>query len=392
MLTTHQTGVLALLKSGLTGAPCSLPEDLNWDNIIKTAQRHQIVNLLYYGAVNCGISQEEPAMKRWFSLVCQSMLHGERQYHELEQLLTAFSENGIEHLPLKGSVTKVLYPSKDMRTMGDSDILINPAQYKKLRLLMLKLGYEHDGEFDHEIKWKHPDLYVELHRSLVPKVSASDYYNYYQTGWERARATQTPYRFEFSDEDHFIFIFSHFAFHYRAGGIGLRHLADLWVYQQAKPHMDMAYVKQELKKMHMDLFFENVLQTLAVWFDEQPLTEMAEVITCHVFGSGAYGSQEYKQLSNVIKSNRRSKNAFGARLRRVREQIFLPYRYMCLRYTFLPRVPFLLPVLWIVRWFTVLIKHPKNILHRAQNEHNLNMDRVKEWESALRYVGLDFYY
>ena len=65
---------------------------------------------------------------------------------EIHGLLDQFEADGISCVPLKGIQTKALYPSTELRTMGDLDILYHKQQSKKLRETMGKLGYEWHGE------------------------------------------------------------------------------------------------------------------------------------------------------------------------------------------------------------------------------------------------------
>ena len=43
---------------------------------------------------------------------------------------------------------------------------------------------------------------------------------------------------EMSAEDEMIYIFTHYAKHYRAAGVGIKHILDLWVYKLYKPELD----------------------------------------------------------------------------------------------------------------------------------------------------------
>lgn len=46
-----------------------------------------------------------------------------RQEKEKQDLLEAFEKNKIDCIPLKGCVTKAMYPMSELGTMGDIDIL-----------------------------------------------------------------------------------------------------------------------------------------------------------------------------------------------------------------------------------------------------------------------------
>ncbi len=44
------------------------------------------------------------------------------------------------HVPLKGSIIKNMYPSIDMRTMSDMDILIKREDAKKVHDILIEMG------------------------------------------------------------------------------------------------------------------------------------------------------------------------------------------------------------------------------------------------------------
>ena len=55
-------------------------------------------------------------------------------------------------------------------------------------------------------------------------------------------------------EDEFIYLFTHFAKHYRDGGIGCRYVVDLWVFLRNNPTMDPEKIKRELDKLQLREF------------------------------------------------------------------------------------------------------------------------------------------
>lgn len=81
-----------------------------------------------------------------------------------------FNANGIEHIFLKGSVLKTLYPHPEIRRMGDIDVLIKDTQYRKISQLMQSAKYTFEYESDYEIVWKKGYAHIELHRVLITKV------------------------------------------------------------------------------------------------------------------------------------------------------------------------------------------------------------------------------
>ena len=226
-----QNGVLILVKSILTGKPGVLPEGFSVEQAENMIVKHQIVGLAYEGAVMCGVSKQDPAMQRLFAKYYQQILRDQKQTTALHKLFATFDRDGIDYLPVKGLDMKALYPNGAMRTMGDADVLIRMEQYDRIRRLMVELGYVEGEQTGHELVWDSNALHLELHKQLMSSYHP-DLQRYYGDGWKLAKLALGN-RYTYSLEDMYIFLFAHFVKHYRRSGIGIRHVLDLWLYQNA---------------------------------------------------------------------------------------------------------------------------------------------------------------
>lgn len=393
MINSMQQGILRLLQSAVSGEAMSLPEDFDLAQALPMIKKHQLGNLIYYGAVNCGMDSKSPVMQELFAITYKSMIVDERQRAELQRLMAAFDANGIHYMPVKGVLMKALYPKPDMRIMGDADILIKLDQYDRIRPVMQELGFAEKLESDHELIWQKPSLYLELHKRLIPSYNY-DYAAYYGDGWRLGHPSkENPCRYEMTDEDQMIYLFTHFAKHYRDGGIGVRHMLDLYLFRKAKPNLDVQYLSQELEKLRLNRFFDNIYSTLAVWFDGAKANELTEQITGFIFSSGAYGAHDAHQIAQGI----RDKANVGGTTKQVKRRawfrlIFLPYGSMCEKYPVLKKAPILLPIMWVVRWFAAIFKNPKSIFAQRKRVKMLSEEKLDAWESNMQAVGLGFHF
>ena len=390
MMDSQPLGIILLIKSAITGEKHTLPEDFDFEAAAKVAKKHQITALFYYGALNCGISEDLPIMQKLFMLTCGLISLSERQNYELNNLFQKFDASKIDYMPLKGTLLKKLYPKSEMRTMSDADILIRTEQHDSIRPIMLELGFVEKIESNHEFVWEKKDIVIELHKRLIPSYN-KDYYNYYGDGWRLAQlSSNNSTRYEMSAEDEFIYNFTHYAKHYRDAGVGIKHIVDLWVYKINNPKLDDSYILSELKKLQLDVFYKNTMDTLEVWFGNGKLTEQTKLITQIIFGSGVYGTHEAHILSAAVKSSKTLGTAQKTRLVRILHTIFLPYSSMVNRYTILKKFPFLLPVMWLVRWFEALFIKKGAIKLNQQKLKILSVEKINDYQSALNFVGLDF--
>ncbi len=389
MLNSFNKGIITLIKSAITGENLTLPEDFEYDNLFTYAKRNELSGMLYYGALNCKVDASLECMQSLFMDTCRLLAISERQLFEIEGLFKAFSENGIDFMPLKGTLMKHLYPRTDMRVMGDADILIRPEQYEKIKSVVTSLNFTEQCESDHELIWKKPELFLELHKRLIPSYN-KDYYRYYGDGWRLARATDMPYRFQMSDNDQMIYLFTHFSKHYRDSGIGIRHLVDLYVFRRAKSELNEDYIKAELEKLQLYEFYCNILDTIDYLFYDGKPTEQAKLITDFIFKSRIYGNKEFNLVSQAIKHSKTTGSAKTAKFKHMFDIVFLPYSYMKKVYPILKRIPFLLPVMWVVRLFDALIFKHNSIAKHASDIKKMTAENIESQKQALNFVGLDF--
>lgn len=388
---TFEGGIVALIKAAVTGEAAVLPADFDWKAAHALAVKHQIVPMLYYGIANGEYTLPEDVKASFEVLTYQSIAVSENQLYEFERVSQAFEKNGIVYMPLKGIILKQLYPQHEMRSMGDLDILIKPSQYEAAESVMTALGFEKLLESDHELVWKKANhLHIELHKRLVPSYD-KDYYAYYGEGWRLAKPVASGTRYEMSNEDEMIYLLVHFAKHYRGAGIGIRQLVDLWVYRRAHPMLDECYIQGELEKIALFEFYQNILKTIAYWFEGGEGNAVTAHITAVIFNSGVFGTTAAKELSLTLRASRKS-GGKSARSARLLHEIFLPLSLMEKQFPVLKKVPVLLPVMWFVRIFRTLFFRSNTLKRKADIWKYATPDRVVDYEEALRFVGLDFNY
>ena len=390
MMDTLQIGVVNIIKSALTGQKYDLPEDFDIEAAIAVAKKHQISALFYYGALACGLALEPDVTEDLFQLTCQLMAFRTNQMHEISRLFQSFDKNKVDYMPLKGTVLKKMYPKAEMRIMSDADILIRTEQYEAIKAIMVELGYTEKYESDHEFVWKRGKVVIELHKRLIPSYN-KDYYAYYGDGWRLGKPiSNDSTHYTMAGEDELIYIFTHFAKHYRDAGVGIKHILDIWVYKDNKKDLNEEYILSELKKLQLDKFYKNVMDTLAVWFNNGTPTEQTELITRIIFDSGVYGTHEAHILSAAVKTTKTLGSARKTKLKRLIDTIFLPYSSMVEKYEILNKAPILLPFMWVVRWFEAIFIRKGSIKYNQQRLKILSTEKINDYQSALNFVGLDF--
>ena len=382
--------ILDLLRGSLLGVPVRLDADFDWSAACQLAADHQVLPMLYHGAVRTKQIIPDTISEKLTRTAMRAAFVDQNQLYEIEQIRRCFLENGVDFMLLKGVWLKPLYPQSDLRPMGDVDILIKNEQYDTIRPLMLQMGYREILESDHELIWDKPGvLHVELHKRLIPSYN-KDYYAYFGDGWRLAQPTAGS-EHGMRAEDQFVYLFTHYAKHYRDAGIGIRHLMDLHVFLKAKPDLDWHYIEDELEKLQLLTFCRHSLETLAVWFDGKADTEMSDFMTDRIFRSGSYGTRQNAVRSEGVK-NTQTATAEQVQKRKLLRLIFPSAAALANNYPILKKAPALLPFVWVYRWVAAIVAKRDTIQQQWNNVEAMNTDNIAAYKQELNYVGLDFHF
>lgn len=364
----------ALLGYALRGqqVPQS-PSPEEWGIILAQAARHKVLPTL---ACVLPLLPEKPDVQLCRQLegaLLQQMLVSSNQLHAAGQIQKGMEARGLYNMTLKGIHTKLRYPQDYMRSMSDLDILCKPEQNSQVKAAMEDQGY---GDFQPGRKHDHysrkPYILVEMHRELVP--ASSPFGGYYRDVWQRAALLPGCSRsYVLSAEDEYIFNLVHMAEHFTEGGVGLRFVMDVYVYETGVD-LDRAYLQQELKKLGLSQFYDNAVKLAMHWFRGDEADGLTSAMAEYVLSGGLYGSTETSRANAV--SN-------GGRLRFLLRACFPGYREMCSMYPWLERWPAALPAAWVIRAVGSLLHRRKNIKHQ--------MDAFKKGDASRGQQLRDFY-
>ena len=385
-MTEFESNLISLIKSGLSGERCSISNSLDWEMVYKYAVRHHIVILCYYGIINSGIVLSKDIFDRFKSAAYKHIYISNNQLFEISRIKKAFDVEKISYCFLKGSILKSKYQKAELRYMGDADVLIRSEQYEKITEILKSMGYEYSHETDNHFVWNNKGkLMLELHTSPVSEYN-KDFTRYYGDGWKFFDSDNSSYLIE----NHYVFIFAHFAKHYRNGGAGIKYINDLYVYNKAYPDMDNEYISSQLEKLGLLEFYRNVMKTVEVWFNKKTPDVVTDCITNRVFKSGAYGTADDHIISKQYKNTKAGETVFKGRAKKALQSVFPRYETVCKIYPITAKIPILLPFMWVYRWFEVLFTRRHHISKTFNSIKVLNNANVNSFKEELLLVGLDF--
>ena len=384
-----QQGILTWLKSALTGELLPLPEPLDLDAACKLVRAHQLTAMAYDGASQCGVDQQHPAMQTLFQRYVKVMQISARQLQALEKLYAAFEGQGIDCLPLKGCIMKALYPKPELRIMGDADILIRTEQYEQIVPILQTLGFRRVQESDYDYSWENDALHLELHKSLFPPQDA-DFTRYFGTGWDFA-STREGHRHAMSAADSFVYMFAHFAKHFRDGTAELKGLCDLWLCRAAAENT--VYMENQLERLQLLTFYRNVRSLLNGWFLGTPMSDAAARLTEAALCGGLRSQEEAQKAVELIRIQKETTSLSRGKKMWMLRKIFPTAQWLSMGYPILKKWPVLLPVFWVVRWCRLLFRE-RDKMHRnlayMQDVESADAALADAYAQQLQELGLGF--
>ena len=389
MLSSFKRGIITLVKNALKGENSPLPEDFDYSKLLKFAISQQILPMVYCGGRNNPDFVANDTDRKIYAMATYMALFNQNRLDMLEEMCRAFDENGIDYMPLKGANMKDIYPSREMRIIGDADVLVKDEQIADIERIMTALGYKYGETVDHARTWAREGFEVELHRRMIPSYT-KDLYARFGDGWGLATPKKEGgHEYALSREEELIFLFLHFTKHYRYAGIGIKHLVDIYVFLKAYPEIDSDYVSVELDRLGLGKFYQNIKRTLDVWFEDAEGDEVTEFITKKIFSGGAFGTNENQARYEAAVLTKETETK-KAKNRQIWRMIFPGYKHMIKDRPWLEKCPILLPIAWVTRWISVVLFKRNNIKTVADNIAAINDADIDSYKSDLRLVGLDF--
>ncbi len=382
-----EQGITTLIKSAITGKGYSLPIGFDLTGALPFCTAHHITPLVYTGAKLCGLQLTDQTDREFLTATAQIISHCERQLIELEDIYTAFSDNNIGYIPLKGAFLKSLYPLSHLRPMGDADILIKHSDYPLITRIMKNLGYNNTAQTDHDYSWAQPGFTrLELHLRLFDP--SFEYYNQSDGVWDMARPDPSfPNRHCFSPEDNFVYLFAHFTKHYSKAGVGIKHVTDLFIMLRTYD-LDFNYIYSRLATIGLIDFYHHIHRLLLVWFEDESWDEVSASITDFIFSSHAFGSIETMTVSTIAGRASDGTGIAKAKFRTFLRKGFPSLNNMRVRYKALDKAPFLLPIYWVIRFFDILFNRGYRFRQLASETKYASQDRVTVRINHLKSVGL----
>ena len=374
---TDRNPLIALLADHLQGRPSQAAMT---PKLRTCARDHQVTGILYH-------QLRDPALEQDYYYTLYQYKNRQAIEREIGQILDA---DGMRYFWVKGMEVAALYPVPALRTMGDSDIVVEDVE-RAFRLLK-QHGYTFERDvFPCEWPCYKNGLRVEL-QSRLAYTGSEALLVFFNTCWQHESGHHLDWSF------HFIYLLEHLRKHLVHEGVGYRQFLDLAVVlQRAGDQLDWPWIRQQLQALELWRYAEVCLALVHRWFEVElpvevpPLTdEFCAFAAERTLKNGVFGySNPDENPTHGISLEKSESGTRAARaLRRFRRTVFPSYHQLIVwsEYRFLKGRPYLLPVCWVYRLLRAALQPAK--WRRLKADAAADRSLLAQKNEELRQWGL----
>lgn len=382
-----------------------------WKDIFDLAALHKVLPLVFDEV--CQLSdmiqlvQENSNLQKYQILSAGTAAEQMIRHDQFLRLYENLQGRGICPCIVKGMVMSRIYPKPCCRPSVDEDILVDEKDFPVCHDFMIEQGLsllDPDQSLeDYEVAYQtmNGHLYIEVHKTLFDSKSSA-YGQLAQIFGDAKNRSITEELSLYSEPnhkvtihtlhptDHMLYLILHAYKHFLYSGFGIRQVCDINMFARAyQSEIDWDYVNKILAENNA-LIFTNALWKIGVrwlgfeWTDIDPELDESLLLK-DIMEGGLYGASTMARLhsSNITLEAVSDSLQYGAAskggLSYILKSVFLPYDSLKNRYTFLQKMPFLLPVAWFMRIgsYTKEVLSGKKGLSEVSESVKLGQERIE---------------
>ena len=154
--------------------------------------------------------------------------------------------------------------------------------------------------------------------------------------------------------------------------------------------MDFDYIKKQLEKLNLTVFYKNISKVMECWFEGAQFDKLSVDITEFIFKSGVFGNIKNRAVTSAMKENMDENLESASRFKYIR-MVFPKMWYMKNVFPVLETRPYLLPYYWIKRLIVGLLYKRGHISYHVKKASSVDADYMIKCSEHMKMVGLDVY-
>lgn len=389
-MVTDRDVMFWLFSASVTGEDLTDEQikSINAENLAaayKLASEHSMAHLIYLPLKKNGLGDISPEITAkakkavYFASITSSM-----QDDELKNLKRVFDENKIPYIVLKGAYLRQFYPESWMRIGCDVDILVKRENLEFARdIAVEKLGYKSELIMEHDVTLKVPNgLHFELHFDLLEKEELPSAHGILKKVWDYAeKKDENSYEYTLCNEYVYFYNNVHAAKHFVYGGCGVKPLVDSYILENIP--LDRKLIDGFIEEADLKSFFENFtrLAKIRIGGENLDYDELLQQTEDFIIAGRTFGT---------IRSNSTAYAVQYSKGHKLITLLFLPYEKMKCLYPVLKKHKWLLPFMWVYRWFRAIFEGRMRLsVNRLRITNNISDESINETAKLLKDLDLN---
>lgn len=352
---------IELLSSHLNNEIPNGNSDIKWSDMFKLGELHNLTGVIAIEMQKLPAEyQPNDKGKSYFKQALgQTVQNADIKFSAIENMEATLSNAGIIHTVIKGGAIRHLYPIPELRTSGDTDVVINEKDKQRIKELLLSNGYALTSESVNQLVFSYMEQEFQF-KTYFDCVSKDDRAFFSLDLCDNISGTTYYLKPVF----HTLYVINHFLKHLKGGGVGLRQLMDVDVLLRNESiNLDqLIFLCTQMgieKSAKTVIALSKKLFNTPIEFDYTIDDEIFNHITDIMLNGGVFGYG----ISDVG-TVRLAKQ--GSKSKAILNMLFATKEYMYNTYMYADKHHWLLPFAYIQRFFTAIFKRGK------QNKKYLN--------------------
>ena len=367
-------------------------ENIDWRLILHYAQIQQVEGIIFSQCKSFLPNDVRIQFQEKYS--ASLFYYANREYY-VKAIIKSLKANQINFFIIKGFPVASLYPIPALRTMSDTDLVVQTKDRRRVNDILLSQGYINTSHRKNREWIYYKDKYeLELHDRLIynEAINSVIHEDFFGNAWDYVHNAVLDWNY------HFLFLILHLRKHLMNCGVGFRQFLDIAVVTNNCRDLDWDWIEEKLVKLNLIDFSKIVFALNESWFDiKSPIhistldSTFYERVTEQVFNNGVFGFENEENKANVVINNaRKSKNAKKYMFTTAFHTLFPSYSKMITvpEYSFLRGKGWLLPFVWIYRIIRG-VKHSnfsRNVI--IVKSSFVSNETLEQREEYLRQWGL----
>ena len=376
----------------------NLLEPVDWDELENIFRQHNLFAIFHEVASKF---PEYKKLPRYNENACFMLIMVGQQIKrtdEFLQLYQDFLKEDLHPIVMKGIICRQLYgKSAEQRPSGDEDIYVRKDEFFKVKDVLEARGYvcEFEEVTEAQINQLQHITFSDAENGYTIEVHAnpmghrnemrSQMNDYFENSFDRMRVEviRDVQVSTFSHTEHFLFLIMHGVKHFVEGGVGVRQMLDILMYQEIYgDQIDWKEMREVLENTHTAGFLGDMQYIgrkylgfeLDVCFEEVcPDVLLQDMLMAGVFGKKDRDDTVAASITmEVLNHKNRGLYAWF-------RAGFPSRKLMVDAYPYLEEKPWMLPVEWVKRWIRFLKKAGKH-------DGNLLMDGLRKSRERMKMM------